>query len=83
VSITVDPEHDTSARLAEFAKGFRASPRMWSFLTGDTKKLARVDPKNVMLVDQQMRVRGYYDPSDKAGEDRLVAAIGLLVNRGE
>jgi protein SCO1/2 len=34
VSFSVDPEHDTPARLAEYARGHRASPRMWTFLTG-------------------------------------------------
>lgn len=35
VSITVDPEHDTPEVLAAYAKAHRASPRMWSFLSGD------------------------------------------------
>jgi len=34
VSFSVDPEHDTPARLAAYARAHRASPRMWTFLTG-------------------------------------------------
>jgi protein SCO1/2 len=34
VSFSVDPEHDTPARLAAYAQAHRASPRMWTFLTG-------------------------------------------------
>jgi protein SCO1/2 len=34
VSFSVDPEYDTPARLAEYARAHRASPRMWTFLTG-------------------------------------------------
>lgn len=34
VSFSVDPEHDTPARLAEYARAHRASPRMWTFVTG-------------------------------------------------
>jgi protein SCO1/2 len=34
VSLTVDPERDTPARLLEYAGRYRASPRKWSFLTG-------------------------------------------------
>jgi len=34
VSFTVDPEHDTSAVLAEYAKAHDATER-WTFLTGD------------------------------------------------
>ena len=34
VSFSVDPEYDTPARLAAYARDHRASPRMWSFVTG-------------------------------------------------
>jgi protein SCO1/2 len=34
VSFSVDPEFDTPQRLAEYARGHGASPRMWTFLTG-------------------------------------------------
>lgn len=36
VSFSVDPEFDTPRRLAEYARGHGASPRMWTFLTGPT-----------------------------------------------
>jgi protein SCO1/2 len=34
VSFSVDPGYDTPERLAEYARAHRASPRLWSFLTG-------------------------------------------------
>ncbi len=34
VSISVDPERDTPARLAEYAQRFHARPERWTFLTG-------------------------------------------------
>jgi protein SCO1/2 len=34
VSFSVDPTFDTPARLAVYARGHRASPRLWTFLTG-------------------------------------------------
>ncbi len=34
VSFSVDPEYDTPGRLAEYARLHRASPRIWTFLTG-------------------------------------------------
>lgn len=34
VSFSADPEYDTPARLEAYAKSYRASPRLWSFLTG-------------------------------------------------
>ena len=41
VSFSVDPEWDTPARLAAYARAHRASPRMWSFLTGPYETLRR------------------------------------------
>ena len=37
VSISVDPEFDDPARLAAYARAYRASPRMWTFLTGSVE----------------------------------------------
>jgi protein SCO1/2 len=34
VSFSVDPGYDTPERLAIYARAHRASPRLWSFLTG-------------------------------------------------
>lgn len=34
VTFSVDPGFDTPERLAAYARGVRASPRMWTFLTG-------------------------------------------------
>jgi protein SCO1/2 len=36
VSFSVDPDYDTPEVLAKYAYAHRASPRMWSFLTGPT-----------------------------------------------
>lgn len=35
VSVTVDPETDDPAKLAEYGKTFHAEPQRWSFLTGE------------------------------------------------
>jgi protein SCO1/2 len=35
VSVTVDPEYDQPAVLAEYAAAVRANPERWRFLTGD------------------------------------------------
>lgn len=39
VSISVDSENDTPAVLNKYATKLRANPRVWSFLTGDSKKI--------------------------------------------
>ena len=41
VSISIDPEYDTPARLREYAKRFKAGPR-WRFLTGGRDDVAAV-----------------------------------------
>jgi protein SCO1/2 len=42
LSITIDPRHDTPARLAEYAKIQGADPDGWRFLTGDPGEIGRV-----------------------------------------
>lgn len=51
VSFSVDPSYDTPARLLEYAKQHKASPRVWSFLTGplDTIKATVVDGLKVAM----------------------------------
>jgi protein SCO1/2 len=39
LSITVDPEHDTPARLAAFAERYKANPERWKFVTGPADKI--------------------------------------------
>lgn len=57
VSFSVDPEHDTPARLAAYARSYRASPRMWTFLTGSGDAVRRT-------VEQGLRVSVGSDPTD-------------------
>jgi protein SCO1/2 len=42
VSFTVDPEHDTPAVLAAYAREFHADPRRWRFVTGDLAAMRSV-----------------------------------------
>lgn len=42
LTVTVDPEHDTPAVLASYAKGLGADPKGWKFLTGEPKAVAAV-----------------------------------------
>lgn len=41
VSISIDPENDTPAKLIEYANRFKAGPN-WQFLTGDVAELLQV-----------------------------------------
>jgi protein SCO1 len=89
VSFTVDPARDTPEALAAYAKLHHASPG-WYFLTGPVATLQLLD-KNAfklgdidgtlehstrfVLVDQRMRIRGYYDTSDADSIAHLLADI--------
>ncbi len=42
LAVTVDPESDTVAALADYAKRIGADPSRWKFLTGDPRALAHV-----------------------------------------
>ena len=39
VSVTVDPEHDRSSRLLDYAKAFNANLKGWYFLTGSPSQI--------------------------------------------
>jgi protein SCO1/2 len=105
VSFSVDPGYDTPARLDEFARRYKASPRMWKMLTGsidtmkstveDGLKIAMGKPQgendfaslfhgtHFVLVDRDLRIRGYYDSTAPDTEDRLLQDATMLINRGE
>jgi cytochrome oxidase Cu insertion factor (SCO1/SenC/PrrC family) len=40
LSVTVDPDYDTSAVLADYARRWNADATTWRFLTGDVAGLA-------------------------------------------
>jgi len=95
VTFTLDPVHDTPAVLHAYAHDHRASPRMWTFATGDPAALHRVlndglhlvltaqgDGRDLVLVDSKMQIRGYYKTDDADAVNRLLRDAGLLANRG-
>jgi protein SCO1/2 len=109
VSISVDPERDTPARLAEYAARYGANPLAWSFLTGPANAIEaavtggfkigmgkeKIQPpeaagqgetfwqifhgEKLVLVDRQLRIRGYFDATPE-GIDLLMAAAGRVAN---
>jgi protein SCO1 len=96
VSVSVDPEYDTPDRLRAYARAHRASPRMWTFLTGPpavvratVQEALRVSagehsPSEVgrlVLVDGAARIRGAYEADAPGAADRVVRDAALLVNR--
>lgn len=55
ISFSVDPGYDTPARLLEYARAHRASPRLWHFLTGslDAVKQTVVDGLKIAIGEPQ------------------------------
>lgn len=87
VSISVDPERDTPAVLAAFAKRYGGATGRWIFLTGTPETVHQVafttfhvgdvlgkieHSTKFALVDKQLRIRGYYS---SLGQDDLAALV--------
>lgn len=55
VSFSVDPTYDSPEKLSEFARRFKASPRMWRFLTGplDAVKQTVTDGLKISMGEPQ------------------------------
>ncbi len=95
VSFSVDPDYDTPAVLADYAKNYQADPNRWLFLTGDKETLNEVakgfhvtglgDPMfhsvSFALVDQKGQIRGYYDSNDTEKMKQLYRDIHLLLKQ--
>jgi protein SCO1/2 len=93
VSFTVDPERDTPAVLAAYAKQRGAATDDWYFLTGPPAELQRLDrdvfklgnidaslqhSTRFTLVDRQSRIRGYYETSESQAIPKLIDDIYVL-----
>lgn len=92
VSFSVDPEYDSPAVLAEYAKRYEADPERWLFLTGDRETLNRITTSLHMnkidepmlhsasfaLVDAAGVVRGYYGSDDSETAEKLKRDLSAL-----
>ncbi len=76
VSVSVDPENDTPAVLAQYAQVFGADKDKWLFLTGDFEVIRalcqdtfkipverKVHAERSVLVDRNLKQQGTYHPS--------------------
>ena len=90
VSFTVDPEHDTPAVLAAYAKHYPVPAGRWWFLTGSRQELNdlglnafhlnKVDgtmehSTRFALVDEHMRTRAYYETLPDQFRPQLLADV--------
>lgn len=94
VSITVDPQRDTPAALADYARKFSAEPGRWFMLTGPADQLQNLS-RNVfmlgdvsgdlthstrfVLMDRKSRIRGFYQSNEPDSIQQLNKDIQLLL----
>ena len=94
VSFSVNPEQDTPAVLADYAKKFSADTHQWHFLTGTRAALTDIavhsfklgsieEPifhsADFVLIDRKGQMRGYYDGTDPKNIQLLFKAIAALL----
>jgi protein SCO1 len=76
LSFTVDPETDSVAQLAQYAKQHNADPRQWHFLTGEKEALYKVARKSFFVL-KPAAVRNQGD----VGSDFIHTNNFVLVDR--
>lgn len=96
VSLTVNPENDTPDVLKEYAKTYDADLSKWLFLTGDREQITRLLKDDFraghlqdiafhsvyfVLVDDLLRIRGYYDTTDQKQLQQLVVDLAFQRKR--
>lgn len=97
VSITVDPNNDSTEQLLKFASIFKL-PASWRLITGSKQELYRfirkslrlvatdgdggeqdfIHSENVVLIDNDNKVRGFYKGTDREEINKLIADIKKL-----
>lgn len=75
VTFTVDPAYDTPARLAAYAKSARASPRLWTFLTGPD-----VEVRRAVVEGLRVTMGGTPGPGD---DDQVLHGTTLVLVDGK
>lgn len=94
VSISVDPENDSIAALAEYSARLKISPS-WSLLRGPKEEVLNLlnvgfrlganegqlltHSTRIVLVDRQGMIRGFFDGMDKEHVKRLGFAVQALL----
>ena len=94
VSISVNPENDSPAVLAGFARKYHANPTKWHFLTGSREEIKQLAVKSFkvgsvdepifhsdrfVLVDREGNIRGYYEGTQQKSINTLFKDIAALI----
>lgn len=93
VSFSVDPERDTPAVMAAYAKRYQADHQRWSFLTGSRDELDKISQAFLLgkvsldhstrfiLIDGQARVRAFYESNEPDAVARLLKDVADLAGK--
>ena len=94
VSISVNPETDSSEILAQYARKHNADTRRWYFLTGPRDAIQSLSVKSFkigsvedpifhsdrfVLVDRHSRIRGYYNGTKEEDLETLMKDILIIL----
>jgi protein SCO1/2 len=92
VSITVNPKHDDVSVLKKYADSFKDLSAKRMFLTGDTSTIYNLARKGflvnalqtysdqLILIDRDRRIRGYYTGASTLEAERLNDEIKVLIS---
>jgi protein SCO1/2 len=97
VSISVDPDIDSLARLREYAAAHGVSDNRWVFVRGEMADVRRLcsdgfkvsddlpgmHATKFILVDAAGKIRGYYDYDDQSALDRLRRDLATVAGEME
>ena len=75
VTLTVDPDFDTTDVLSHYAEAYRADPNRWLYLTGDKRKTYQLINNSF-----QMPVKEYTGKDREPGYEVMHSTNILLVN---
>jgi protein SCO1 len=75
VTLTVDPDFDTTEVLTHYAQAYRADPNRWLYLTGDKRKTYRLINNSFL-----MPVKEYTGKDREPGYEVMHSTNILLVN---
>ena len=96
VSFSVDPDNDTLPVLQEYAKKFGVEDDNWMFVRAPIQDIKRLSEKGFylpaeglpmghstkfVLVDQDGKIRGYYDSFDEKSLEELKNRINYLTKK--
>ncbi len=94
ISITIDPNHDSSEALQRYAKEYGVNDTRWYFLRGEINDIVEFSKTGLklaadglpamhstsfVLIDENLRIRGYYDSQDDSRIELLEKTISILL----